>query len=67
MSYGIERGGGEERETRSRRKVIVQRRERESSYLLCGCPNMVSKHVSRSHRLTLAQPLKKKKLFKFKD
>ena len=45
MSYGIER----KRERLDLGKVIVQKREREILCLWRGCPNMVSKHVCRSH------------------
>ena len=40
-----------ERETRSRKAMVVRERGR-SGYLSRGCPNMVSKRVSRSRRLT---------------
>ena len=48
MSYGIER----ERERLDLGTVIVQKREQAILCLWHGCPNMVSKHVCRSHRPT---------------
>ena len=48
MSYGIER----KRERLDLGKVIVQKREQAILCLWHGCPNMVSKHVCRSHRPT---------------
>ena len=65
--WDYERGRGREERERERldlgRWLWFERERLYSGYLLRGCPNMVSKRVSRSRRLTLAPHLKKKREF----